>query len=276
MEIRFMSIGSGSCGNCYYIGTGTYGILIDAGIPVKTIRQALKRENIPFESICAVFVTHDHADHIKSLGVIASKAMIPIYATKEVHEGITRNYCTTAPIEQQYIRYIEKEAPIAFRDMNITAFEVPHDGSDNVGYCIEIGDKTFSFLTDLGKITDTAARYINKANYLVIEANYEEEMLAMGKYPKFLKDRVSSDTGHLSNQTTAEHLARNFNEYLKYIWLCHLSEENNHPELAYKAVEMQMRSYGIIPGKDVHLSVLKRATPSPLYHLSCNEKSEEC
>ena len=77
-----MSIGSGSCGNCYYLGTDSYGILIDAGIPVKTIRLALKKENIPFESICAVFVTHDHADHIKSLGVVASKAMIPIYATQ--------------------------------------------------------------------------------------------------------------------------------------------------------------------------------------------------
>ena len=270
-----MSIGSGSCGNSYYIGTGSYGILIDAGIPVKTIRQTLKKENIPFESICAVFVTHDHADHIKSLEVISTKAMIPIYATKEVHEGITRNYCITAPIDKQYVRYIEKEKTIAFRDMNITAFEVPHDGSDNVGYCIEIGDKTFCILTDLGYITETAAQYINRANYLVIEANYEDEMLANGKYPKFLKDRVSSYTGHLSNQTTAKFLAQNFNDHLKYIWLCHLSEKNNHPELAYKAVEMEMRSYGIIPGKDVHLFVLKRVTPSPLYHLDCNEKQED-
>lgn len=275
MEIRFMSIGSGSCGNCYYIGTGKHGILIDAGIPVRTIRQALKKENIPFESICAVFVTHDHADHIKSLGVVASKAMIPIYATKETHEGINRNYCITSPIDVQYVRYIEKETPIDFLDMRITAFEVPHDGTDNVGYCIEIGDKTFCFLTDLGCITPTAAKYINKANYLVLEANYEEEMLAMGKYPKFLKDRVSSNTGHLSNQVTARFLAENFNEHLKYIWLCHLSEENNHPELAYKAVEMQMRGYGIIPGKDVMLNVLKRATPSPLYHLSCSAPTNE-
>lgn len=271
MEIRFMSIGSGSCGNCYYLSTGKYGILIDAGIPVKTIRLALRKENIPFESICAVFVTHDHADHIKSLGVIASKAMIPIYATKKVHEGITRNYSITTPIDIQYVRYLEKEVPVLFRDMKITAFEVPHDGTDNVGYCIEIGDKTFCFLTDLGCITETAAMYINKANYLVIEANYDEEMLAMGKYPKFLKDRVSSRTGHLSNQTTARFLAENFNDYLKYIWLCHLSEENNHPELAYKTVEMHLRNHGIIPGKDVCLNVFKRATPSPLYCLDCGE-----
>ena len=267
MEIRFMSIGSGSCGNCYYLGTEKYGILIDAGIPVKTIRLALKKENIPFESICAVFVTHDHADHIKSLGVVASKAMIPIYATKKIHEGITRNYCITTPIDPQYTRFIEKGSRLEFKDMKITAFEVPHDGTDNVGYCIEIGDKVFCFLTDLGCITETAAEYINKANYLVIEANYEEEMLAMGKYPKFLKDRVSSSTGHLSNQTTARFLAENFNEHLKYIWLCHLSEENNHPELAYKAVEMEFAQYGIIAGKDVKLYVLKRATPSQMFIL---------
>ena len=86
-----MSIGSGSCGNCYYLGVGDYGILIDAGIPSKTIRAALKKEGIAFESICAMFVTHDHADHIKSLGVISSKANIPVYATREVHEGITKN-----------------------------------------------------------------------------------------------------------------------------------------------------------------------------------------
>ena len=94
-----MSIGSGSCGNSYYLGVGDYGILIDAGIPSKTIRMALKKEGIAFESICAVFITHDHADHIKSVGVISSKANIPVYATKEVHKGITQNYCVSKPID---------------------------------------------------------------------------------------------------------------------------------------------------------------------------------
>ncbi len=262
-----MSIGSGSCGNCYYLGTGDYGILIDAGIPSKVIRAALKKENIPFESICAIFVTHDHADHIKSLGVISSKANIPVYATREVHKGIVHNYCTTRPIDPMYVRYIEKEEKITFRDFVITPFEVPHDGSDNVGYFIEAGDKKFCIATDLGEITETVSSYIDQANYLVIESNYEEQMLAMGRYPQFLKVRVAGPRGHMSNQDTARYLASHFNEHLKYIWLCHLSEENNHPELAYKAVTMEFSQYGIIAGKDVQLLVLKRKTPSQLFRL---------
>lgn len=267
MEIRFMSIGSGSCGNSYYLGVGDYGILIDAGIPSKTIRMALKKEGIPFESVCAVFVTHDHADHIKSLGVISSKANIPVYATREVHKGITHNYCTTKPIDPMYVRYVEKGEKVFFRDFGITPFEVPHDGSDNVGYFIEVGEKRFCIATDLGEITDEVSSYIDQANYLVMESNYEEQMLLMGRYPEFLKMRVSGPRGHLSNQVTASYLASHFNEHLKYIWLCHLSEENNHPELAYKAVAMELGRYGIIAGKDVQLNVLKRTTPSHLYRL---------
>ena len=267
MEIRFMSIGSGSCGNCYYLGVGDYGILIDAGIPSKTISLALKKEGIAFESICAIFVTHDHADHIKSLGVISAKAMIPVYATREVHYGITQNYCTSKLIDPTYVRYIEKENTVVLRDFEITPFEVPHDGTDNVGYFIEVGDKKFCIATDLGEITPTVSYYVDRANYLVIESNYEEQMLAMGRYPDFLKVRVSGSRGHLSNQATARYLASHFNEHLKYIWLCHLSEENNHPELAYKAVAMEFGDYGIIAGKDVCLNVLKRTTPSQLYKL---------
>lgn len=166
-----------------------------------------------------------------------------------------------------YVRYVEKEEKITFRDFEITPFEVPHDGSDNVGYFIEVGDKKFCIATDLGEITDVVSSYVDQANYLVIESNYEEQMLMMGRYPEFLKMRVSGPRGHLSNQTTASYLASHFNEHLKYIWLCHLSEENNHPELAYKAVTMEFGRYGIIAGKDVQLNVLKRTTPSQLYKL---------
>lgn len=267
MNFRFMSIGSGSCGNCYYLGVDDYGILIDAGIPSKAIRATLKKEGIPFESICAVFVTHDHADHIKALGVIASKANIPVYATKDVHRGINKNYCMNKPLDSMYVRYVEKGEKINFRAFGITPFEVPHDGTDNVGYFIEIGESKFCIATDLGHITDTVSYYVEQANHLVIESNYEEQMLLMGRYPQFLKDRVAGLTGHLSNQTTARYLAKNFNCHLKNIWLCHLSEENNHPELAYKTTQMELASYGIIAGKDVNLNVLKRATPSPMYNL---------
>ncbi|MEG0889949.1 MAG: MBL fold metallo-hydrolase [Bacteroides sp.] len=264
MKVRFISLASGSSGNCYYLGTGKYGILIDAGIGIRTIKKALKEINVSLETIRAVFVTHDHADHIKAVGHLGEKFNIPVYTTARIHEGINKSYCMTEKLSSS-VRYLEKEQPMKLEDFCIESFEVPHDGTDNVGYCIEIGEKVFSFLTDLGEITPTAAKYICKANYLIIEANYDEEMLKMGPYPTYLKERISSNTGHMSNSDTAEFLAENINEHLKYIWLCHLSKDNNHPELAFKTIEWKLKAKGVLVGKDVQLLALKRSTPSDLY-----------
>lgn len=259
-----MSLSSGSSGNCYYLGTEEHAILIDAGIPVKQIRTFLKNAGLEFEKIMAVFVTHDHADHIKALGNIGEKCAVPVYATRETHIGINNNYCMTEKLISS-VHYVEKEIPFQFHEFEVTPFEVPHDGTDNVGYRVRVGDKVFCFVTDLGHITEAASKYILQAQYLVMEANYDEDMLRMGNYPKFLKDRITSPRGHLSNRTTARFLAQNITPDMKYIWLCHLSGENNHPEIAYKTVEFEMRGMGIIPGKDVQLCALKRTTPSELY-----------
>lgn len=264
MKVNFISLASGSSGNCYYLGTETYGILIDAGIGIRTIKKTLKDFNILIDSIRAIFVTHDHADHIKALSHLGEKYHIPIHTTACIHAGINRSYCITEKLSSS-VRYLEKQAPMILEDFRIESFEVPHDGTDNVGYCIEIDGKVFSFLTDLGEITPTAAHYIGKAHYLILEANYDEEMLKMGAYPQYLKDRISSKTGHMSNFDTAEFLAENMTEHLRYIWLCHLSKDNNHPELAIKTVEWKLKDKGILVGKDVQLCALKRNTPSELY-----------
>ena len=264
MKIKFISLASGSSGNCYYLGTDKHGILIDAGIGIRTIKKELKEINVSLSNVCAVYITHDHADHIKAVGHLGEKYNIPVYSTKEIHEGINKSYCMTEKLSTS-VHYINKDEPMKIDEFKISAFEVPHDGTDNVGYCIEIGDKIFSFLTDLGHITETAAHYICKANYLILEANYDLEMLRMGPYPKYLKERISGPNGHMSNTDTAEFLAENINENLKYIWLCHLSKDNNHPELAYKTVEWKLKSKGVIVGKDVQLIALKRSSPSDFY-----------
>ena len=265
MKIKFLSLASGSSGNCYYLGTDTYGILIDSGIGVRTIKKSLKEYGLALERVKAVFITHDHADHIKSVGTLGEKYGIPIYSTPEIHVGINKNYCMTEKLTSASVRHIQKEEPIMIDDFKITAFEVPHDGTDNVGYCIEADNKVFSFLTDMGEITPTAAQYICKTNYLVIEANYDEEMLQMGPYPQHLKVRIAGPNGHMSNRDTATFLAENLNENLKNIWLCHLSKDNNHPDLALKTFEFIFRSKGIIVGKDVQLAALKRLTPSEFH-----------
>lgn len=246
------------------MGTPEYGLLIDAGIGARTIKKVLKDNGIDLSQIVAVLVTHDHADHIKTVGVLGERLNIPIYSTEGVHLGINKSRYVEDKLYQSK-RVIEKEVPFMVRDFRITAFSVPHDSTDNVGYFIEYGDHRFAIVTDVGHITDTIARYVSKANHLILEANYDEEMLRYGSYPPFLKERVASPTGHLSNREAAEFLATHYTPELKNIWLCHLSRDNNHPELAYKTVDIRLFEEGIRVGKDVTLVALKRTTPSEVY-----------
>ncbi|MDR1919244.1 MAG: MBL fold metallo-hydrolase [Tannerellaceae bacterium] len=264
MKLYFLSLASGSSGNCYYLGTPDYGMLIDAGIGIRTIKKVLKENKIEFSNILAVLITHDHADHIKTAGCLGEKHNIPVYATEAVHNGIAGSRYVEEVLGSSR-RIIEKESIFHIRDFKVTAFEVPHDSTDNVGYHIEFGSHTFTFATDIGHITETVSAYMSKANHLIIEANYDEEMLRNGSYPHFLKERVSSPTGHLSNREAAEFLATHYHPGLKDIWLCHLSRDNNHPELAYKTVDIRLFSEGIRVGKDVTLTTLGRTTPSKCY-----------
>ncbi len=264
MQLQYMSLASGSSGNCCYLGTDEYGILIDAGIGVRTIKKALKDNNIPFERIIALLITHDHADHIKSAGNLGEKMGIPVYTTHTILSGMNRNYCMADKIYSAH-REIVKEIPFMIRDMEITAFEVPHDGSDNVGYSIKLGNHTFVLATDMGHITESAARYLSQANYLVIEANYDATMLQNGPYPLHLKRRIVAPRGHMDNAETAEFLASTYHTDLTHIFLCHLSLDNNHPQLAYKTIEGRLYNEGIRVGKDVQLVTLPRMHPSVLY-----------
>ncbi len=266
MNFSFLSLASGSSGNCYYLGTPDYGVLIDAGIGIRTIRKILKGKGIAFERILGVLVTHDHADHIKTVGCLGERYHIPVYATERVHAGIERSRYVEESLRRSR-RIIEKGVPFMIRDFLIEAFEVPHDSSDNAGYLITYGDCRFMIATDVGHITDTISQYARMANHLVLEANYDEEMLLSGGYPLFLKERVASPTGHLSNREAADFLAKHYTPRLKNIWLCHLSRENNHPDLAYKTVNIRMWEEGIRIGKDLCLTALKRMTPSEVFEL---------
>jgi phosphoribosyl 1,2-cyclic phosphodiesterase len=266
MGLKFLSLASGSSGNCYYLGTDGYGILMDAGIGMRNIKKILRANNIELEQIMAVFITHDHIDHIKSVGKLGEKYGIPVYATQKVHAGLENSKYINEKLNLSR-RIIEKEEPVCIKDFKITAFEIPHDASDCVGYLVDYNQHKWVLATDVGHINDTVGGYIRIANHLVVEANYDREMLHCSKYPVFLKKRISDGYGHLCNSETAEFLAANFDLHLKNIWLCHLSKENNHPDLAYKTVETAMGAYGIRIGKDVNLSVLKRATPSEAFLL---------
>jgi len=266
MALKFQSLASGSSGNCYYLGTDNYGILFDAGVSTRLLKKVLKENRIGLEQIMAVFITHEHTDHIRSVSGLGVKYGIPVYATAKVHAGIDNGLCLEEKLYTSR-RIIEKEIAVYIKDFKITAFDVPHDANECVGYLVTYKQRNVVLVTDVGHINEKVGEYIRIANHLVVEANYDREMLLHGNYPAFLKERISNGRGHLSNSEVAEFLAANFDLHLKNIWLCHLSQDNNHPELACKTVEMAMGQYGIRIGKDVNLFALKRTTPSEMFIL---------
>lgn len=233
--VRFLSLASGSSGNCFYLGTEEYGILIDAGIPVRTIRKTLKDSGIGLERVMALFVTHDHADHIRSVGVLGEKCYIPVFATKRIHEGMSRSYCMTEKLSSS-VRYMEKGQEVCVRDITLESFDVPHDATETVGYQIRLEGKTFCFITDVGSITPEVEQRIASSDYLVVECNYDSDMLQHSRYPLFLRERIASGFGHISNEQMAKALQRNVSVRHKAVFLCHLSKENNHPDLVEKVV----------------------------------------
>lgn len=262
-QYTFFCLSSGSCGNCYFIGNGDYGILIDAGIGVRTIRKRLQEHGYDFEHIRGVLVTHDHMDHIKAVSTLAHRQHIPIYATQKVHTAINNHRMMRYPIGASK-RIIEKNQSFQIEDFRFTAFDVPHDSHDNSGYFIEFGIHKMTLATDIGQLTSEMIPYLTKAHHLIIESNYDEEMLHNGNYPFHLKQRITSGTGHISNKQTAEFLAENCNGHLRNIWLCHLSSDNNTPELAYKTVKEQLINKGIEIGEQLQLHVLERNKLSPI------------
>ena len=265
--LKFISFGSGSSGNCYLLTTPTDGLLIDIGVGLRGLKKDFKDYGLSMSQVHHVLITHDHADHIKSVGSFCKDYHVPVYTTRTVHEGINRNYCVQQKILPELTCYVEKGKRVQIGDFLVTPFEVPHDSSDNVGYMIEAEGVVFCIITDAGCVTDEMKPFISKANYLVIEANHDEEMVNNGPYPQFLKERILSHTGHLSNRSCGLALVENVTEQLRYVWLCHLSEENNHPELARKTVETVLRDYGIIVGVDFKMDVLKRTVPTGIYEL---------
>lgn len=248
------------------MGTMSKGLLIDAGIGIRNMKKRLTEAGLGFEQVWGILITHDHIDHIRSVGAVAIRHHIPVYTTAEIHKGIAR--CSM--LGDKHIpspHYIIKGDTIEIAGFEVTAFSVSHDGTDNVGYSIQYNGKRFTVATDLGYICENSAPYIRQANYLVLEANYDVHMLETGHYPRYLKTRISSKTGHLSNDEAARFLADNYAPHLSHIYLCHLSQENNMPELAHLIVERELMAKGVIVGKDVQLHTLPRTKASDVFIL---------
>lgn len=266
-EVIFRCFASGSSGNCYYLGTRRSGILIDAGISARLIHKYLKDMGLDFKNILGVLITHDHADHIRAVGTLGERVHLPIYSTQLIHEGIDRNYGVREKLRTSR-HYFQKGEEWHLGEMQINTFGISHDSTDCVGYIIDIQAQRFVIVTDCGSPNPEMEAAVRSANHLVIEANHDEHLLLNGPYPTYLKERILSPRGHQSNVTCADVLARNYHPGLRNIWLCHLSQENNDPDVAYRTIADALRLAGAELGQDVRLTVLERTNPSEIYTLT--------
>jgi len=264
---EFICFGSGSSGNCYYLRADGYGLVIDLGLGIRVFKKYFRDYGLPLAQIGAVLVTHDHTDHVKSVGSLSNEFHLPVYSSPEVHAGMHRNHFMSRKVNKDDVRHLAPGESVRVGPFTVTIFPVPHDSAGNNGYLIEKDAMRLCLLTDAGHVTPEMCDYIRRANYLIVESNYDKTMLETGPYPPYLKKRISGPAGHLSNDECAQTLAAHMGKDVRHVWLCHLSEENNRPELACHAVFTQLEAAGReLPGS-LTVEALKRTAPSPLYTL---------
>lgn len=250
--LYYFSMGSGSSGNSGYIGNSEGGIIIDAGVKAEEIEAMIRSNGIRMSHVKGIILTHDHADHVKyAYTLLRNNKHIRIFCTNRVLAGLLRRHGISKRIADYHIP-IFKEIPFKLAGFEITAFEVMHDGLDNMGFSLKFGPHTFVVATDMGAVSKRADFYIRQANYLVMESNYDLMMLRNGRYPEYLKARIQTERGHMDNLVTAAYLGEIASRQLSHIFLCHLSKDNNTPEIALNAVRMSLERKGIKVGDSSH------------------------
>ena len=242
---RFCSLFSSSSGNCTYIGTSSANILVDVGVSAKRAENALREKGIDPGSIDAIFVTHEHSDHIKGLGVLARRYGIPIYATGGTFAGIDK--CTSVGKVPNELRHVIKaDVPFSVGDVFISPFAISHDAAEPVGFRIEHEGKKCAVATDMGCWDDYIREKLKDLDVLLLESNHDVRMLEAGRYPYYLKRRILSDHGSI-----------------RHIFLGHLSKENNYEALAFETVSTEV-TLGDNPwnSKDFNITIAHRDLPS--------------
>ncbi len=263
---EFCSLASGSSGNSYYFGNGQEGFLVDAGINGQHLKRTLHQLGIAMEQIKGVVITHDHIDHMRALNALTRLYRIPIFATSLTWRGILNNRFT-GNIDYACHEIIEPGQAITLAGFTIHGFSVSHDASDPMGFFIEKDGKSVCLATDIGCVSTAVAEKMKKAQSWILEANYDLEMLLNGRYTKELKNRIQSNTGHLNNHDAAAFIAAHYQKGVRHILLCHLSKENNTPELVLQAVNDAMEKQGKSFDQYTQLLALPRTHPSTLFTL---------
>lgn len=252
---RYCPLFSGSEGNCTYIGNADAGILIDAGVSAKRIETALRERDIDPHRIAAIFVTHEHADHVCGLRVLARRYGMRVYATIGTMEALAAGNRLAPELECRTL-LPDTAGGVTEGGCLVTAFSTPHDSRQSCGYRIHTADgRCIAVATDIGVMTEAIRAAITGCELVQIESNHDEDLLRRGCYPDFLKQRILSRTGHLANRACAAELERLAQTGTTRFVLAHLSRENNRPELAYDTARAALAAGGLIEQVDYTLRV---------------------
>ncbi|HYE53548.1 MAG TPA: MBL fold metallo-hydrolase [Chitinophagaceae bacterium] len=225
MSLYITSLNSGSNGNCYYVGNNEEAVLVDAGISCRETERRLRRLGLGMDKVKAIFVSHEHSDHIKGIPVLARRYRLPVYITDPAHQ-----YCGFR-LEQEQVRSFQPHEPVQVGSLTITAFPKFHDASDPYSFVIACNDVKVGVFTDIGHPCQHVINYFRQCHAAFLEANYDEDMLENGRYPYYLKQRIRGEKGHLSNRQALELFTRHRPSFMSHLLLSHLSKENNDPQL---------------------------------------------
>ncbi len=240
--MRVCAIASGSSGNCVYVGHGGTQLLVDAGVSGKRIEQALFSLGTAAEALSGILITHEHSDHIQGIGVLARRYGIPLYGTAETLCGMLKGRTNIGHIPEELLHEVVPGDRLWFDGMTVLPFSTSHDAGNPVCYTFEADGCKAALVTDLGMYDERTVAAIAGAQILYLEANHDVNMLLVGTYPYYLKQRILGERGHLSNDTAAKLICEVLHPQLRYVILAHLSKENNLPELAYETVRLELQS----------------------------------
>lgn len=263
MNTIFFTIASGSSGNCAFIGRKEQGILIDAGTPMRTVAAALDSAGFSLGQISAVFVTHEHDDHIKNLKTIANRFNIPVFCNAATAGAVLARL---PELDRSLLRPMETGRRVLGGAFEVSSFAVSHDAAEPVGYTVKTENAVISVLTDSGHITGEMTSHLLGSDLVLVESNYDYDMLVGGSYPYFLKRRILSKRGHLSNDDCAETVLKLVRSGVKHIIMGHLSEQNNRPDCAYETTSRHLREKGV-SGGDFTLITAPRLCPCKIHSI---------
>lgn len=257
MSLFISSINSGSNGNCYYVGNTREAVLVDAGISCRTIERRMKELHLDIQHVKAIFISHEHTDHIKGVETLSKKFNIPVYISETTYRS------SGLDIENGRLHYFTDEDLITIGNLHIHTFSKIHDASDPFSFVVRDDEVQVGVFTDIGTCCENLINWFKGCHAAFLEANYDEQMLQNGPYPYYLKKRISDGRGHLSNTIAHKLFADHRPEFMTHLILSHLSQQNNTPEIVEKLFSSV--------SDDVAITVAPRHQATPVFEITTEE-----